>query len=181
MSAVMELPAAEVGVDAPKLYEIVNGNIEEKEMAGARHGRVGARLISRVNLFVEENNLGGVYTESTMFRVGANNRMPDISFVAAARLPPEGDPAGEWDIAPDLAVEIISPNDVYSKVRAKVYEYFAAGVSEVWLVEPEFSTVTVYFSPTQNAILTEDDDLTSQLLPGFRCRVGDIFPPPRLA
>ncbi|NOT61681.1 MAG: Uma2 family endonuclease, partial [Acidobacteria bacterium] len=61
-------------------------------------------------------------------------------------------------MAPDLAVEIVSPNDLFENVKSKLRDYFAAGVREVWLVEPQIQTVTVYTSPTHNHILTEDND-----------------------
>jgi Uma2 family endonuclease len=82
-------------------------------------------------------------------------------------------------MAPDLAVEIISPNDLYERVISKVEEYLAAGVRQVWLISPEHKTVTIYSSPTHTTILTEADDLVSdELLPGFRCRIADLFRSP---
>jgi len=165
----------EIALDTDKDYEVVDGKMEEK-MAGARHGRVCARLIARLDIHVETNDLGGIYTPDTTFQIGANERLPDISFVSSARIPEEGDPIGKWEIAPDLAVEVISPNDLWDKVNSKVAAYFAAGVREVWLVSLEQRTVSIYNSPTQVRILKEDDELTSEeLLPGFRCRVSEIF------
>jgi Uma2 family endonuclease len=170
---------AKVALDADREYEIVNGQPEEKEMAGARHGGVGTRLIIRLGGFVEDNNLGGVYGPDTTFKIGMNERLPDISFVAAARIPEDGEPEGIWPIAPDLAVEIISPNDFWEKVSDKISDYFAAGVRQVWLVAPKDKTVTIYHSPFQVTILTEEDELTcEELLPGFRCRLRDIFRSP---
>ena len=170
---------AEIAFDSEKEYEIVNGQPEEKQMAGARHGGVGTRLSARMCIFVENNNLGGVYGPDTTFQIGSNQRLPDVSFVAAARLPAEGEPEGIWPIAPDLAVEIISPNDLWEKVHDKIGDYFAAGVRQVWLVSPEHKTVTVYHSPLQVTILTEEDELTcEEILPGFRCRLREIFRSP---
>lgn len=85
-------------------------------------------------------------------------------------------------MAPDLAVEIISPNDLYEKVTSKVWEYLAAGVRQVWLISLEHRTVIVYHSPTQTTILTEADELANnEVLPGFRLRVGELFPSPARA
>ena len=79
-------------------------------------------------------------------------------------------------IAPDLAIEVISPNDVLEKVISKIEDYFAAGVRQVWLVSLRSHTVSIYDSPTKVTILTENEDLTSEaILPGFRCRIADIF------
>ena len=174
------MAVAEIILDPEKEYEIVNGQPEEKDMAGARHSRIGTRLIGRLQPFVEANALGEVYGPDATFRIGRNQRLPDVSFVAAARIPEEGDPEGIWEIAPDLAVEVVSPNDVWEKLHGKVLEYFAAGVKQVWLISPEYKNVFVFDSPTQTTILSEQDELVSaQLLPGFRCHVSELFKPPK--
>ena len=160
-------------------YEIVAGQPEEKEMGGLRHGGVGARLIGRLTNFVEAHQLGGVYGPDTTFRIGENERIPDVAFVAAARLPVEGEPEGIGLMPPDLAVEIISPNDLYEKVISKVEEYLAGGVRQVWLLSPEHKIVTIFHAPTRTTILTEADDLVSEeILPEFRCRIAELFRSP---
>lgn len=162
-------------------YEIVDGQKEAK-MAGARHGRVCGRLIARLVVYVESHDLGGIYTPDTTFKIGSNERLPDIAFVSASRIPADGEPEGLWQIAPDLAIEVISPNDIWEKVTRKIEDYFAAGVQQVWLVSLRQRTVSIYDSPTIVTILTEDEELVNErLLPGFRCRIGDIFGKPMAA
>jgi Uma2 family endonuclease len=162
-----------------KEYEIVAGQPEEKTMGGARHSGVGVRLIMRLASHVEAHQLGGVYGPDATFQIGENQRIPDVSFVAAARFPAEGEPESIWPMPPDLAVEIISPYDLYEKVISKVEEYLASGVRQVWLISPEHKTITIYASPTHTTILTEADDLVSEeLLPGFCCRIADLFRSP---
>ena len=169
----------DLDLNPDKEYEIVAGQPEEKTMGGARHGGVGVRLIVRLASHVEAHQLGGVYGPDTTFQIGENERIPDVSFVSAARLPTEGEPEEIWPIAPDLAVEIISPHDLYERVISKVEEYFVGGVRQVWLISPEHKTVTIYDSPTRTTILTDTDDLVSEgLLPGFRCRITDLFRSP---
>jgi Uma2 family endonuclease len=159
-----------------KAYEVVAGQPEEKTMGGARHSGVGVRLIVRLASHVEAHQLGGVYGPDATFQIGENQRIPDVAFVAATRFPVEGEPEGIWPMAPDLAVEIISPNDLYERVISKVEDYLAAGVRQVWLISPEHKAITIYSSPTHTSILTEADDLVSEeLLPGFRCRIADLF------
>ena len=105
-------------------------------------------------------------------------RRPDVAFVSAQKWPldrpiPE---SGDWDVVPDLAVEVISPNDVFQKVVAKLDEYFHFGVQQVWIVVPSSRKVHVYDSPTQARILTAADELDGgTLLPGFRLPVGSLF------
>lgn len=163
-------------IDADKQLEYVNGSPEVKEMAGAKHGGVGGRLYRRIGNFVEENNLGEVYGPDTTFLIGENERLPDISFVSIERIPPEGEPTGAWSFAPDLAIEVISPNDVFQKVLVKVNDYFNAGVQQIWLVLPEDKRLMIFKSPSQIKVLTENEELVCEdILQGFRCPLKMIF------
>ncbi len=170
--------ATGVALDPERAYEIVDGQPEEKEVAGAKHGGAASRLIRRLGAFVEAHNLGEVYSE-TRFQIGHNERIPDVAFVSLERFPPEGEPEGKWPVAPDLAVEVISPNDIFDKVLSKMKEYFAAGVRQVWLISTEHKIVIIHRSLAQATFLSEDDELMSEdLLPGFRCRVSELFKSP---
>jgi Uma2 family endonuclease len=174
----MSTTTAEVVLDPEKEYEIVDGRPEEKEMGGAQHGRVGSRLISRLAAFVEANGMGVVYAVETSFRIGQNVRIPDVAFVSADRIRKYGEPAGFWPIAPDLAIEIVSPNDLYERVLSKITEYFEADVSEVWLISLEHRMISIFHSPLSVRILGEADELVSDLFPDFRCSVAEIFKGP---
>ena len=111
-------------------------------------------------------------------------RRPDVSFIRADRLPAEEDREGHCRIAPDLAVEVISPNDLYTDVDEKVEEYLAAGVRQVWVLNPSTRTLRVHRCDGTQNYLREQDELTGEdVVPGFRCRVGALFaiptaPPP---
>lgn len=166
---------AESAFDTDLDYEVIDGRMQAK-MAGGKHGQTIMRLGARLQMHVEAHQLGDIYSPDTTFQIGVNERLPDLAFVSAARVPENGVPEGKWGIAPDLAVEVISPNDAWDRVNRKVAAYFAAGVREVWLVSLGQRTVSLFNSPTQFRILSEDDELASvELLPGFRCRVGEIF------
>jgi Uma2 family endonuclease len=167
-----------VALDPDKLYEIVDGQLEEKERHGARHSGICTRLLIKLGMCLKTNRLGELYP-ATSFQIGTNERIPDLAFVFAARIPPEGEPDTKWPMPPDLAVEVISPNDLYVKVYAKVMEYLAVGVKQVWLVSLEHHTVTIYRSTTHIAAFAGDGELVSEdLLPGFRCSLREIFTPP---
>ena len=166
----------DVTLDTEREYEIVNGIPEEKPMAGARHGNVIARLIIKLGNYIESRDLGELYSPDTTFMIGRNQRLPDIGFVFANRIPAEGQPAGRWEIPPDLAVEVISPNDVYVKVTRKVDEYLDAGVKQVWLVAPDRKSITIYRSPFDVTVFQDDMELVSEdLFPGFHCNLREIF------
>jgi Uma2 family endonuclease len=167
---------ADVTLDPEKEYEIVNGIPEEKPMAGARHGSIIMRLGARLVNYVEAQQMGEVYSPDTTFIVGKNQRLPDLGVVFAARIPADGEPEGIWEIAPDLAIEVISPNDVYTKVAQKVDDYLEAGVQQVWLVLPEQQSITIYRSPVDVTVFQDEMELVSEdLLPGFRCPLREIF------
>jgi Uma2 family endonuclease len=163
-------------LDPEKSYEIVAGHPEEKEIPGARHGAISTRLIIRLGGFVESNSLGIVFTE-TNFNIGENERIPDIAFVTADRIPQEGIPECGWQSPPDMAIEVISPSDLQEKVSDKVLEYLAAGVRQVWLVSPKHRSISIFRSQTDVQIFSYDMDLVSEdLLPGFRCSMNELFP-----
>ena len=162
-------------------YEIVYGEIKERSMPSPVHGRIQAKIASKLLLHVEENNLGVVYTE-THFEFAENlSRVPDVAFISFERFPEGGeDKSSRWHIAPDLTVEVISPTDDYEDVQEKITEYFTFGVKQVWIISPESKTLTVYFSRTNVKILTETDELIGEeILPGFRLKLSGIFAVPK--
>ena len=168
--------ALERALNPERNYEIVNGQPEEKDMPGGLHGIVTMRLAVKLGAFVMANQLGEASTEAN-FKIGKGERIPDLSFVAAARIPAEGIPSSVWQIAPDLAIEIISPNDLHEKVNTKVLEYLDAGVKQVWVVSLEQRMVTIYHAPNESHFVRGDAELTGgDLLPGFRCQLNEIFP-----
>lgn len=172
MAAVID----QIILDPEKSYEIVAGHPEEKEMPGARHAVVAANLVTELIKYLKSHNFGVACTEAN-FKIGENERIPDISFVAAERIPAEGIPEGAWPIPPDLAIEIISPNDLHVKVDSKIGEYLEAGVRQVWIVSPYHRTITVHRSQTNVQIFTSEMDLACEdLLPGFRCSLNELFP-----
>jgi Uma2 family endonuclease len=106
-------------------------------------------------------------------------RKPDVTVVGAARLAalPEPNP-GFMPIVPDLAVEVVSLHDTVHDLNEKLREYREAGFPLVWIVDPETRTVTIHPRGGRPRILTADDEIAAEeALPGFRCKVGELFPP----
>ncbi len=163
-------------------YEIVYGEIKERSMPSPIHGRIQLQIGAKLLSHVEENNLGAVYTETHFELAEKLSRVPDVAFVSFARFPEAGeDESSRWHIAPDLAVEIISPTDDYEDVQEKITEYFIFGVKQVWIISPESRTLSIYFSRTNVKILTETDELNGEeILPGFRMNLSEIFQVPKL-
>lgn len=166
---------AEGILDSEKEYEIVAGRAEEKIMGGMKQGGAAIRLAARLWDHVRSRSLGGVYGPDTSYKIGSNTRIPDVSFIAIERLLGGEEPVGPSPAAPDLAIEVISPTDVFVKVRDKIHEYLAAGVKQAWIVEPDAATVTIYRSPTDPTMFAGEDELICEdLLPGFRLPLGEI-------
>jgi Uma2 family endonuclease len=160
-------------------YELVKGELRRMPPAGSEHGAVIMNLGGPLHQFVKANNLGVVFGAETGFRIASDPdtvRAPDLSFVWRERIPEGGIPRGFWQGAPDLAVEVISPSDTYTEVEEKVNDWLAAGTRLVLVLNPRTHTVSVYRSATEVARLTESDTLDGgQVLPGFSCRVADLF------
>src|SRR5262249_4272700 len=141
--------------------------------------RIASRLQERMGPFAEESRRGTVVTEA-LFILDAERdlrRRPDVAFVSAERWPLDRDlpEEADWEVVPDLAVEVISPHEVFQLVLAKVREYLQAGVRQVWVVVPSERQVQVFESPSQVRILIENDELEGgTLLPGFRLSVGPL-------
>jgi Uma2 family endonuclease len=157
-------------------YELVDGEIRVSP-AGNRHSVVAARVVARLLVFVEDRRLGHVLGADAGFRLpGGNVRSPDTSFVATGRYPDDR-PAVDWGVlAPDLAVEVLSPSERTRHVLDKIGEYLEAGVRLVWVIDPQKQRATVYRSLLDVRELGPDDELTGEdVVPGFRCRLGELF------
>jgi Uma2 family endonuclease len=156
--------------------ELVDGELQMSP-TGLEHELIGARLIYLLMSAARRRKSGDVYGSSAGYRMpNGELRSPDVSFVSAKRLPGGKSPKGFGHFAPDLAVEILSPDDTVKETEAKIAEYFAAGTRLAWLVNPKTKTVTVYHSPTGKRRLTAEEKLSGEgVVPGFVCRVGELF------
>jgi Uma2 family endonuclease len=163
-------------------YERVDGEWRVSP-AGARHGNVIVQLTILLGGFVRERGLGRVFDSSTGFRWPGrkagrpeNVRVPDLSFVAVGRFPDERVPIGFPDLAPDLAVEVLSPGDRRGDVLEKVGEYLDHGTRLVWVINPEKPTAAEYRSLTDVRVVGETDMLEGgDVVPGFSCALKDVL------
>jgi Uma2 family endonuclease len=161
--------------DQPGKRELVNGEIIEMGASKPRQGRIASQIGARLTQWAQATGQGAVYSE-TMFEIGEDVRVPDVAFVAAERIPEEGEPDRPWPFAPDVAIEVVSPSNDYEDLMAKTIEYLKAGVRQVWLVSPTAQTVTVYRSLTDVQVFGIGDEIDGgEVLPGFRCPVADFF------
>ncbi len=182
MGVQVELVTAEMLAALPdtgERTELVQGEILVMAPAGEEHGRIGGLLFVALGDFVLRHKLGAIYLAETGFllsRAPDTVRAPDAAFVAAHRLAEHARRSGFFDGAPDLAVEVVSPNDSYQDVTDKVRDYLNAGTQAVWVVNPRGQTVTVHESTRLARTLTVDDTLDGgETLPGFSLRIADLF------
>ncbi|MBI4521585.1 MAG: Uma2 family endonuclease [Gemmatimonadetes bacterium] len=159
--------------------ELVRGRVVREPPPKPVHGGLDASFAARLYQFVKQRRLGVVFT-NVGFILGVDPdtvRGPDLSFVSKERIPPGGYTSGEyWRMAPDLAVEILSPSNTAAEIEEKVAEYLAAGGRLVWVVNPKRRTVRVYGSGGAVRTLTVGDVLEGEdVLPGFRLSVAKLF------
>ena len=148
-----------------KAYPVVSNN---------RSSRVAANLIILIGSFVKQNNLGYVTGADGGYVVGNGRYIPDVAFMSMTRQP---QPSSETynSLAPDLAVEVLSPNDDPANVRIKLTNYLSAGTT-ILIVDPDATTVEIYVPNQPPAKLSKKDTISGlSVLPGFTIAVKDIF------
>ena len=158
--------------------ELVAGRIVPRTPTGDEQGDVELKLGHRLRQYGKESGRGravggevGIYIRRNPDTV----RAADIAFISKERdVRPRA--KGYFEVAPELVVEVLSPDDRMSEVREKLRDYFSADVVAVWLVDPALRRVLVYRSPTEVTVLDERQFLTGEdLLPGFSVLVSEIF------
>jgi Uma2 family endonuclease len=160
-----------------RLCELIDGTLVEKTM-GWQESQLAVWIATILSNFVEPTKLGMVFGSDGMFRLEAEQiRIPDVAFIAKDRFAGRKlKPGAFWELGCDLAIEVISPSNTRREMERKLADYFAAGVSAVWLVYPKTREVVVYSSPT-DAIARRGDELLDggAVLPGFTVTVAQIF------
>ena len=156
-------------------YELVDGEIRVSP-AGDRHGFIAAQLVALLVPFVKQRKLAFVFSDAGFRLPSGNVRSPDASFVATGRFPDDKVPDDWGSVAPDLAVEIVSPGDRPRHVLDKVGEYLEAGVRLVWVVDPRHERAVVYRSVSDVRELGPDDAFDGEdVIPGLRFVLRDVL------
>jgi Uma2 family endonuclease len=175
-------PEALLAMPDGKCYELVDGQLVERNVS-LLSSLVGARIISMLDSFSRPNDLGWVFAQDCGYQCFPDSprkvRKPDASFIRRDRLPLDQlEDEGYSTMPPDLVAEVVSAGDSAYDVEARVEEYLSAGVKLVWVVYPPTRTVHIYRLDGSPSKLASTDELTGEdVLPGFRCRVADLFPP----
>lgn len=162
------------------LHEIVNGELVMSPKNNFQHGDLCMRLSTALNNFVTGRQLGVVLDSSTGFWMQNRNcRAPDVSFVSKARLVSLGFKRRTRSFfpgAPDLAIEILSPNNTRAEIDERLKDFFASGTQLAWVIDPETESVEVCHSPTHRRLAGSGGVLNGEdLLPGFQFSIADLF------
>lgn len=164
-------------------FELVDGEVRETTMS-LESSWIALEIAFLIRQYLETHRLGRVFGEAASYRCFPHDservRKPDVSFIRHGRLTQAQFEQGHCRIAPDLAVEVVSPNDLHQDLMGRLEDYFSAGVPLVWVVEPSLKLVTVYENGGRSThMLRGDEELTGgNVLPEFRCPVARLFPQP---
>lgn len=159
--------------------ELVRGEMRTMSPAGSRHGRVACTMAVLLGTHARQSGVGVAYGAETGFVLARDPdtvRAPDAAFVTKARFEAVGDTERYWPGAPDLAVEVVSPDDSFREMQEKALEWVAAGCVAVLVIEPGKRTATVYRSGGEAHVHVEGEPLDlSDAVPGFAVAVGELF------
>lgn len=165
-----------------KRCELIDGIPVEKEPMRASHGAVAGRIYRLFDQHIESAGLPFLVGLETSFRLGmsaSNFRIPDLHATAIERIAIDlNNEPGVWEGSPDIAVEVISPTETYMDVIGKAQLYLQQGVAIALIVDAQHREVTIRPAHGDIRVLAESDTLDlDPVLPGFACRVSEIFAP----
>lgn len=184
MSAVLErtitqkMSAEEFEVSPfAETHELIRGELHPIMPAGTLHGFITNRISKFLSYFLDENYLGEIFAAETGFRlVNQTTVGADVAFVSKENLSKFGIPDSFFPVAPDLAVEVVSPSNSSEEISTKVEDYLASGSRLVWIVYPKRKVIVVYRQSNTVSFLHETDELDGEdVIPNFRLPLEKIF------
>ena len=162
-------------------FELVDGALLERNMS-MESSFIGMKIGRRLDQFIEQSQLGYVFGPDAGYQCFAEDRLrirkPDVSFISRERMLPEDFLKGFCPIVPDLAVEVVSPNDLADDLSQKVEEYLQAGVKLIWVIHPRTRSASVFRTDGSTALLHVHEAFSGEtVIPGFECPLASVFPP----
>lgn len=181
MSTSTLMTAEQLFALSPRLprVELVEGELREMSPSGAEHVVIAARLIGRLAAVVYAGQLGEIFGCEGGFLIEQDPDTvlaPDGAFVTAERIAQTGVPQGYYPGPPDLVIEVVSPNDRARDTARKAERWLNAGVRLVWVINPRSQSATIFRPGVDPITISAEQDLTGEdVVPGFRCRLGDVL------
>lgn len=158
--------------------ELVKGEIVRMSPTGFTQGYIETNFSVVLKTFVKRQKAGHVFSGEVGIYTGRNPdtvRAADVAFISSERMA-QVNSKSYLDVAPELVVEVLSPDDAWSDLMEKLDEYFASDVQVAWVADPRTRQVYVYHSMTSVERFTEKDTLTGgDILPGFSVPVAELF------
>ena len=154
-------------------HELVDGELVDVSGNTPNHNGLRDLLIAMLLPFVKEHRLGRVVGEQE-YDFDGNAHGPDVTFFSTEKLKLCDGKLRVQRFVPDLAIEIVSENDTFRKLVKKVIRYRECGTKEAWILDID-SRQAFLFSEERDAILDENEQFESSLIPGFSIRLGDLF------
>lgn len=167
----------DIDVHEDRLFELVDGVLVEKAM-GFKESLLAIALSNLLRNHIKPRKLGVVVGPDGMMEILAGLvRMPDVAFVSSGRLPGGKVPKMPVPrLAPDLAVEVLSPGNSVAEMKRKRREYFEAGVRLAWFIDPEARTLAAYTSQDVFHLYSEKETVSgAPVLPDFTLPLGELF------
>jgi Uma2 family endonuclease len=160
--------------------ELIDGQLVEREPMGQEADEIAMELVSFLKPYSRDTLPGVVNGPEAGYQIFPRDpgrvRFPDVSFTRRDRLPGGKAARGYSRVVPDLVVEVVSPNDTYNDLDAKVRDFLDAGVPLIWVANPETRTILIHRADGTAARLGPGDTLDGEgILPGFRVEVAKVF------
>jgi Uma2 family endonuclease len=155
--------------------ELVEGELRTMTPASAQHGRIASRLAVSLGAYIDQHDLGVTLAAETGFIIRRNPdtvRAPDVAFVRQERW---NSPEGYFPGPPDLAIEVISPNDRYSEVKSKVADWLQAGTPLAIVVDPEQQSAEMFTSTSTVSVDIDGSLDGGAVVPGWTLPLRDLF------
>jgi Uma2 family endonuclease len=159
--------------------ELVKGDLIVMSPASSEHGRIASRILIRLGTHVETNDLGETFAAETGFLIESDPdtvRAPDAAFVSYERMSEVDQSVAYLPLAPELVVEVISPNDSSSDVEAKAEQWLGAGSMIVLVADPKNETFRIYRSKSEIQVLHSGETFSSgSVCQNWQLSVNDVF------
>jgi Uma2 family endonuclease len=159
-------------------YELWEGKLVRRRASKPRHGAVAGEIVGRLYVYLSTHPIGRVYVAEAGFRSGPEESLycPDASYISHERSAMMS--LDEFaPFAPDIAIEVRSPDNTLRKLETKARHYLQHGARRVCILDPRDRSVRIRRSDAPPQTLRADELLTGdEVLPGFETRVGDLFP-----
>ncbi len=160
-------------------WEVIDGELIRVNPTSLRAAMTSLTIGSIIREFAIKHDLGIVTGADGGYILFADRETllaPDVGFISKHRIPADADQGQFPRLAPDLAVEVLSPSDRMAAALGKISIYLEAGVRLVWLVDPVRQTITIFQEGDAPVRLNAIDVLSGgDVLPGFSIRVADLI------